>query len=64
MVLSKLDSYFSALASDALQVAWGEGGGAIVRYDACKYKRANRMPTAKFVSVHQRSAIGRLHFTI
>ena len=29
MVLSNLYSYFSALASDSLQLAWEEGGGVI-----------------------------------
>ena len=56
MVLSKVDSCLSALASDALQLAWEEGGGVIVHYDACKY-RANGTPTAKFVSVQQIASV-------
>ena len=51
MVLSNLDSYFPALALDLLQLAWEEGGGVIMHYDAWKYKRANGTPTAQFASV-------------
>ena len=57
MVLSNLDSYFSALVSDLLQLAWDEGGGVIVHHDAWKYKGANGTPTAKIISLQQIASV-------